>query len=399
MEALADDLNAREIKDIRRFYTRSSADLLRPMKSGRFTLVQKSSEKPLFKLEQDNESSSEQNSVVITKLQLLELGEMSLLYIHYESTTRYSAESVSRLNRTVFQWEPKTDRHQVCQWVSRDQEVKGLKQHIGELLGISLDQDIHFGEDTFGHELVNCTWVKQVSGSEDNQTICVSELSAGIDVNDSRYKLSDNEKRRLINAQFDYWADWRCQLNLNRLVFVDVMPTESSLTWNLSKNNYYLDLFAAVICQRTVLNRYKDEMMLCSHKQRGALYERISNFRRQYKIAHISTYPFAERLYHYFCEQADLSDIEERTFMELEHNHTLWKQEREESSNTVLLLVSLVAALLVPASSIATIMALTNEQMNSLFWLLSGGITLVTVLVMVWPPLKRHLKTRNSEDR
>ncbi|MCV5804193.1 hypothetical protein OFN34_35885, partial [Escherichia coli] len=80
-------------------------------------------------------------------------------------------------------------------------------QHISELLDISLDQDTHYGEDTFGHELVNCTWVKQVTSFESKETICVSELSAGINVNDPRYKLSASEKQRLIETQFDYWAD------------------------------------------------------------------------------------------------------------------------------------------------------------------------------------------------
>lgn len=389
----AKGLSASEIKDVRRFYTRSSADLLRPLKSGRFTLM--SDDRPLFSFK-DTVTLGCDHQIDITKLQLVALGEMCLLYIHYESPATFSADCISRINRTVFQWEPKTEKHKVSQWINHDQQVKGLKQHISKLLGISLDQDVHYGEDTFGHELVNCTWVKQVTSFESKETICVSELSAGINVSDPRYKISEREKQRLNEAQFDYWADWRCQFNLNRLVFVDQSPEESSLTWNLSNNNYYLDLFAAVVCQRTILNRFKDEMMLCSHKRRGALYERISNFRRQYKIAHISTYPFAEKLYEYFCSQANLSEIEERTFVELEHNHSLWRQEREESSNTVLLLVSLVAALLVPASSIATIMALTDEQMNSVFWSLSGVITLATVLVMVWPPFKRYLKNRNT---
>ncbi|EHV9705091.1 hypothetical protein WOC09_02265 [Vibrio parahaemolyticus] len=387
----AKGLSTSEIKDVRRFYTRSSADLLRPLKSGRFTLT--NGEEPLFTLANSSLLDCG-HQVNITKLQLLELGEIYLLYIHYESPLTFSADSISKLNRSVFQWEPKTEKHKVSQWMRSGQETKGLKQHISELLDISLDQDTHYGEDTFGHELVNCTWVKQVTSFESKETICVSELSAGINVNDPRYKLSASEKQRLIETQFDYWADWRCQFNLNRLVFVDQTPEESSLTWNLSNNNYYLDLFAAVVCQRTALKRFKDEMILCSHKRRGALYERISKFRRQYKIAHISTYPFAEKLYGYFCNQARLSEIEESTFVELEHNHSLWKQEREESSNTVLLLVSLVAALLVPASSIATIMALTDEQMNSVFWSLSGVITVLTVLVMIWPPLKRYLKVK-----
>ncbi|HHF3254324.1 TPA: hypothetical protein ACPJ2K_001529 [Vibrio alginolyticus] len=46
--------------------------------------------------------------------------------------------------------------------------------------------------------------------------------------------------------------------------------------------------------------------------------------------------------------------------------------------------------------AIAMIMALTDEQMNSVFWSLSGMITLATVIDMVWPSFKRYLKNRNS---
>lgn len=392
------DLTVDEIKDKRRFYSRSCADLLRPIESGRFVIRQQSDTKPLFSLLLPSKSEDDEKVINISQLQLLSLGEVSLLYIHFDSLLTFTEADISKLNKTVFQWEPRTEKHKVSQWLSAEGRTKGLKQHISELLDISLDQDSHYEEDAFGHELVNCTWIKQINGFEEDKSICVSELSAGIDSSDPRYKLSKTEKQRLVDSQFDYWADWRCQFNLNRLVFVDQTPEESSLKWNLSNNHYYLDLFAAVIYQRTILNRFKDEMMLCSNKQRGELYERISSFRRQYKIAHISTYPFAERLYQYFCEQADLSSIEDKTFIELEHNHALWKQEREESTNMVLLLVSLVAALLVPASSIATIMALSDDQMTSVYWMLSGFVTFITIIVMIWPPFKRYFKDRKLEQ-
>ncbi|MGF1748469.1 hypothetical protein [Vibrio cionasavignyae] len=391
----SEELQDHEIKDIRRFYTRASADLLRPMKQGRYVFEAKANDRPLFSLARNQQSLNHSFSVCITKLQLLQMGEVSLLYLHFESTESLSAANISELNRTVFQWEPRTERHNVCLWEDSEQQQKGLKQHIGDLLGLPLGNNSHYEEDAFGHELVSCSWVKQVNNFEQSNAICVSELSAGINFSNPRYKLSETETQRLVENQFHYWSDWRCQFNLNRLVFVDQTPGESSLNWNLSTNHYYLDLLAAVICQRTTLGRFKDEMILSPNKQRAKLYERISLFRRSYKMSHVSTYPFAERLYQYLCCQADLELIEQKAFVELEHNHALWKQEKDESSNTVLLLVSLVAALLVPASSIATIMALTKEQMNLTFWAISGTITLVTAIVMIWPPLKRYLKSKD----
>ncbi|UWZ98820.1 hypothetical protein [Vibrio splendidus] len=391
----SEDLQDSEIKDIRRFYTRATADLLRPMKQGRYVFEAKMSDSPLLSLVPNQQSLSHKFSVCITKLQLLQMGEVSLLYLHFESSDSLSASSIAELNRTVFQWEPRTERHSVCLWEDSEQQKKGLKQHISDILSLPLDNNSHYEEDAFGHELVSCSWVKQVSNFDQSDAICVSELSAGINFSNPRYKLSENEKQRLIENQFHYWSDWRCQFNLNRLVFVDQTPGESSLNWNLATNQYYLDLLAAVICQRTTLGRFKDEMILSPNKQRARLYERISLFRRSYKMSHVSTYPFAERLYQYLCCQADLELIEQKAFVELEHNHALWKQEKDESSNTVLLLVSLVAALLVPASSIATIMALTKEQMNLTFWAVSGSITLITAIVMIWPPLRRYFRSKD----
>ncbi|TPE48589.1 hypothetical protein FJM67_13220 [Maribrevibacterium harenarium] len=392
----SEGLGQDQIKDLRRFYTRAAADLMRPMSSGRFVFTSMDGDTPLLTMVPTYSEQIGSASINVTKLQLIALGEVSLLYIHFESSSQFDMHAVSELNRVVFQWEPRTQAHQITRWRNQDGHVRPLKQQISDLIGIVLEQDSHYEEDAFGHELVNCSWIRQMDNSGLGENLCVSDLSAGINLSDPRYQLSDQEKKRLLDNQFSYWADWRCQFNLNRLVFVDQTEGDSALAFNLSGNNYYLDLLAAVIGQRATLNRFKDEMVLCSNKQRGNLYERIAIFRKQYKISNISTYPFAERLYQYLCYQTDLELVEEKTFVELEHNYALWKQEKEDSSNAVMLLVSLVAALLVPASSIATIMALSKSQMNLLYWSLSGGITLVTVLVMIWPPLKRYWKGRKS---
>ncbi|ASK79392.1 hypothetical protein CF386_10045 [Paraphotobacterium marinum] len=394
----AHDLKDEEIKERRRFYTRSCADLFRPIESGRFVTKLGHNSKPLFSFVQSFNNEYDEKIININQLELLALGEIYILYIHFDSPSIYTATEISKINRTVFQWEPRTEKHNVSQWTDKEGKRQNLKKHISTVLGFRLNQNRLYEEDTFGHELVNCTWIKQINGFNTGNTICVSELSAGIINQDQRYKLSVKERERLTDNQFDYWADWRCQLNLNRLVFIDQAQNESSLNWNLSKHQFYLDLFVSVISQRTSLNRFKDEMMSCSNKQRGSLHERISLYRRYYKIVHISTYPFADKLYQYFCQQADLSEIENKTFIELEYNYSLWKQEKEESTYMVLLFVSIVAALLVPASSIATIMALNYEQITSPhFLIISGLITFITILVMIFPLFKRFRKDRKLE--
>ncbi len=158
-------------------------------------ISQSNATKPLFSLLLPSKNRDDEKVININQLQLLALGEVSLLYIHFDSSFTFTEADISKLNKTVFQWEPRTEKHKVSQWLSAEEKTKGLKQHISELLGISLDHDSHYEEDTFGHELVNCTWIKQINGFEDDKSICVSELSAGINCNDPRYKLSKTEKR------------------------------------------------------------------------------------------------------------------------------------------------------------------------------------------------------------
>ncbi|MCW7553965.1 hypothetical protein NX722_15310 [Endozoicomonas gorgoniicola] len=255
----------------------------------------------------------------------------------------------------------------------------------------SIGSHQYYGEDAFGHELINCSWIKKEK-QHSSENLCVSQLSAGIDLSNPRYTLSDREIVNLQKRQFSYWKDWRCQFNLNRFVFLDETPGISSLQYNLYEYHYYLDLFAIVIFQQISLNYFKDELILQNHKEKTILFKKISSFRSQYKMSHISTYPFAEKLYRYLCDEAGLDKIEEKSLSELEYSYALWRQEKQETNDSVLLFISLIAALLLPASSLATIFALTNEQMSVNFWSSTLLVTCITVLAVISPPLRKHIK-------
>jgi hypothetical protein len=378
-QSLSDDC----IKDRRRFFSRLGAQFFRPLSGGRYELDLANTTVGGLSLQTNDVS------ITLGALTLIEFEDVVMLYIHMQSHDEHDAKQLSVINRMAFAWEPKTLHHSVNDWTDQHGVCKPLKQHIRELLGIDLDQECSYGDDAFGHELANCTWFKQTKPST-HQSPCVSEFSAGIDISNTRYQLADTELQRLKQQQFSYWNDWRCQLNLGRLVFVDDTPTESSpLTFNLKQAQYYLDLFALVLLQKLMLGHFKEQLVLANAKQRVKLFRKIELFRRKFKVSLISTYPFANKLYNYFCQQSELDFLEEKIFTELEYSHSLWRGEREEMSNSMMLFISLIAAVLLPASSIATIFALSDTQMNSYFWGISSLFTLLTLAVIVQPLLRR----------
>lgn len=362
-----------EVKDVRRFYTKICAESFRPLEDGRYRLdLNDTPFRSLFCFVNNQKVS-------FSSLQLIQLSEISLLYLHMNSDGPVAAEDISKINKDVFSWLPKTVESNVTQWKSSKSEAGSLIECVSMLLGIDIDSDTTYGDDPFGHELANCSWLK-LQGEEIAESLCVSSLSAGIDKLDPRYTLSDKEMHNLTENQFSVWKDWRCQLNGGRLVFVDETVGESSLYYNLFKYNYYLDLFGMVIYQKLVLNHFKDELIVVTEKQRRSLYERIFNFRKSYKVSHMSTYPFAERLYQYLYTQAGIDKLEEKAFIELEHSYTLWKQEEDENKSMVVLCLSIIAALLLPASSFATIYSLTDEKIGISYLVLSSVFTLVTII-------------------
>lgn len=374
-----------QIKDIRRFYTRSSAALLRPMTGGRYVIELVDTSIGQLALQTKN------FAVALTQIQVLRIEGVTLFYFHISSEQTYDANTISEINRTAFAWQPKTHNHNLVCWNDVNQVSKPLCEHLSTLLGMQLNSESNYGEDAFGHELVSCSWIKS-NGKNKQGALCVSKLSAGIDLSDPRYKLDDEALTQLQSQKFAYWDDWRCQLGLNKLVFVDETSGPSTLQFNLDEYGYYLDLFAAVISQRIMLNHFKDELVLGHVKKKALLFDKITSFRRTFSAGHVSTYPFADKLYQYLCERASLAKIEEKTFIELEHSHTLWKQKREESSSKVLFFVAVIAALLLPASSLATIFALTEKQMNFYFWCSSIGITIITMILIVAPLIYRKLR-------
>lgn len=57
----------------------------------------------------------------------------------------------------------------------------------------------------------------------------------------------------------------------------------------------------------------------------------------------------------------------------------------------MMLFVSLIAAVLLPASTIATIFALFDAQMNESFWHISELFTFIMLAAFVLPLLKRKI--------
>lgn len=378
-------LSAEDIKDRRRFFTRLGAQLFRPETGGRHILNLADTSMGNLTLENGDITIS------LSTLTLIEFEEIGMVYFHMQSADEYATEQLAAINRMAFAWEPRTLQHSVNEWTDIHGESKPLKQHMHKLLGINFDVESDYGDDAFGHELANCSWLKQAKKSS-HQPLCVSALSAGIDIGNPRYQLAEAELQRLKQQQFSYWNDWRCQLNLGRLVFVDDTPTENSpLAFNLDIAQYYLDLFALVLLQKLMLGHLKEQLVLADAKQRVKLFRKIESFRRKYKVSLISTYPFANKLYRYFCQQSELETLEEKIFTELEYSHSLWREQRDETSNSMMLFISLIAAVLLPASSIATIFALSDAQMNENFWSISGLFTFITLAVIVLPLLKRKM--------
>jgi len=378
-------LSEQDIKDRRRFFSRLGAQLFCPLSGGRYEFNLANTPVGPLTL------NANEMTIKLDALTIIAFEEITLLYIHMHSNDEYGAEQLAAINRMAFAWEPRMLNHSVSDWTDQHGLSKSLKQHISELLGINFDVERGYGDDVFGHELANCSWLKQVKASS-HQPPCVSELSAGIDISNPRYQLADIELQRLKQQQFSYWNDWRCQLNLGRLVFVDDTPTDSSpLAFNLKQSQYYLDLFALVLLQKLMLGYFKEQLVLANAKQRVKLFKKIELFRRKYKVSLISTYPFANKLYNYFCQQSDLDSLEEKIFTELEYSHSLWREAQDATANSVMLFISLIASILLPASSVAAIFALSDAQMNEKFWGISALFTVITLMVIVAPLIKRKL--------
>ena len=382
-----EDLSDNEIKDIRRFYTRSSANVFRPLKDGRYSLDIAATDMGHIK------TTIEGVEVVLSKIQLITLDEIAICYLHMVTEKEIAKTCVSKVNRGAFQWQPRTQYHQVTQWCDQHGNEACLTEWMSDLLHTVIDGDKSYGEDAFGHELASCSWVRRTEKDGD-EGICVSELSAGIKLNDPGYVLAQQEYQRLYSNQFSVWKDWRCQYNRGRLVFVEDSCECSTLQANLSQFSYYLDLFAMVIYQKIMLTYFKDELVLGEESTRNLLYTRIASFRRKYKVSHMSTYPFAEELYQYLHRQAGIEKLEEKAFIELEHSYALWKKESEDINSRVIYFISLIAALLVPTSSVATIFALNEKQMSLGFWIASSLLTGVTFVVILWPLVRKLLRKK-----
>lgn len=379
--------NENQIKDIRSFYSRSAVQIFRPLTiPGRMELDLSDT------LTGHLELVHEEYKIKIDRLQLVCFDEVSLIYVHLSSHKKYTAEQISNLNRSVFSWRPRSVLHKVSLWRDQQGNECSLNQYITTTLGIFFDEEVDYSDDFFGHELASCTLI--TGSPESKGELCVSELSAGIDITNKRYALNHGALESMRANQFNYWDDWTCQFNLNRWVFLDHTPEDafSSLSYNLGVNNYYLDLMALIVYQKIMMNKFIDDLTLSSDKKNNSLYKKIASFRQKSKIGSVSTYPFAQELYKYLNIQAGIEDMENRTFDELEHNYRFMKQEKADIANSVTLWVSLIAAILLPASSIATIFALTNSQMNTAFWSLTTVFTLFTLIAIFGPILSRNKK-------
>ncbi|MCW7553962.1 hypothetical protein NX722_15295 [Endozoicomonas gorgoniicola] len=131
----SEGLTIDQIKDIRRFYTRSGATTLRPMDGGRYilNLNEASSGCLIF--------STDLYEIKLEKLQLLLINDIGLIYCHLTSSSSYNSKTISIINRTVFSWQPRTNSSQCPKWKSTSEENKTLCEHISDILSVPVDDD------------------------------------------------------------------------------------------------------------------------------------------------------------------------------------------------------------------------------------------------------------------
>lgn len=377
------DLKPEEVIDYRRFFSGKAADIFRAEAHGRYTLDLKYSTFGSLMLE------SGKQSVSITSLTLLVFQSMTIVYLHYELTGFTDLNGLYEIDKTAFSFFPRSSSHELPVWRSKATgKTRSLNLWLGELLNCPSISSNENTEDWFGSELPRCIYVGA------NHEVMIKDLlvglAAGANPLKKGYVLSKEERQRLDESRFSVWDNWQCLMNEGKLIFVEVNCGETTpLFANLIIHQYYFDLFVAVLFQKVSLNDYRQKLMTNNSNEMN---EALQEFRMNYRLNRYSTYSLSHRLYRYFAEKSDLETEESLVFEEMTHMHENRLRELENRESRLGGLFSILAALFLPATSIATIVALDDWKMDQKFWGISLGITAVLIVasILVWLPAKKR---------
>lgn len=215
-------------------------------------------------------------------------------------------------------------------------------------------------------------------------------LASGANPLKKGYELSNEEYQRLDESRFSVWKNWQCLMNEGNLVFAEFNEGATTpLYTNLISYQFYFDLFVAVLFQKISLNDFRHKLMADNSNEMN---EALQEFRMNYRLNRYSTYTLSHRLYRYFATSLSLESEESLVFDEMTHMHESRLRELESRDGRLSALFSVLAALFLPATSIATIVALDDWEMDQKFWGISLGITGVLIIasILVWFPFKKR---------
>lgn len=386
-----DGLTKTERLDKRRFFNRSTVDLFRPLKEGRWCLDLANSSLSGLELKYNEHAVAQ-----LTGVQLVAFGTMHFLYLNISAAV--AEQDIYPLQRQLFSFFEKSHKSKLPQWQRGDQ-VGSLREWIECFIDKKMGNSDDYMEDWLGHELPYCLHV-EVNQQLVADTDLIINLAAGADPAKSNYNLASQEASELQASTLAIWRNWHCLQAYHRFIFVgDAQAT--ALHENLSNNHYYVDLFALAVYQRLRYEQFQEALTSATPKVFKTLNLKIRAFRQRYNIAQVSGYPLAQRLYAYICERLELRTLEQKVFNEIDYQHGQQQRVNEEKYNFMLFSISVLAAIILPLDSLSALMALPPEQRDSNFWLtvlISGfGVLVIMLLPVLWRSYRRS-KSLEKDD-
>lgn len=370
-------LNSDEVKDKRRFFNRISAEIFRPIDENRWKLDITGTKLSHLKL-------VDEDGLEIAHLVNLELLQLDdLLFIYYTvKSENLSEDEAYIIQRKIFSFFPKTNAAQMPQWTTK-KASQSLIQWFEQLLDMKLELSDNYVEDWMGHELPYCLHIE--TKDSDKKDLLIN-FAAGADPNRLNYQISQQEHQRLEKQIFSVWNDWHCLQNHHRLVFCS-QPDAGALRANLFEHKYYIDLYVLALYQRIKYAHFQEQFSRANRVSFQVLLQDIKDFRKHYQLAHVTTYPLAQRLYNYLTECLELRKLEAQVFKEIDFHNNEEQREQAGNYNAMLFSISVIAAIVLPLNSLSTLFAISPEQRDWLFWLTSGlsGIGILVLMLMpVW---------------
>lgn len=376
-EPWQNNLDSKDIKDKRRFFNRVTMDIFRPMSHKRWYLNFEKS--PLKQLKLINEDG--QQLAQIIGLELLKIGDTLVLY-YTVKTSSLSESQAYDTHRKLFSFFPKTSSAQLPIW-SFGETSQSLLSWLENFLDMKLEHGEDYVEDWMGHELPYCL---HVESSGNNSEKLLINFAAGANPSRTNYEISQQEYFQLQQQIFSVWSDWNCLQNNHRLIFCSTADA-NALRANLFTHKYYIDLYVLALFQRIQYAYFQEQFSGADKRTFQLLFREIKQFRKQYQLAHVSTYPLAQRLYDYFSHRLFLRKLDEQVFREIDFHNSEEQREQTDKYNTMLFSISVIAAVVLPLNSLSALFAIAPEQRDWAFWLtsaLSGIGILLVMLTPVW---------------